>query len=333
MRTITALCSAAFAGVFALCLAPSFGFVRSRTADSCNPIFWRQSCVYIQPDNTFVPDLAGADVERIIQKSVNNWMTRTTGSFFKLNYLPASEPKSVTYKDHLSVVVFRSGTKFCRPASDGSAQVCYDASAAAVTTVSYINKKGDPDDGLIVDADIELNAVNNQFVEIGKNLPASDGRNQTDLENTLTHELGHLMGLDHTCRLSADPACLTDDQGQPRQTCDAIDRGRLLNPTYQAIYVTSMFAIAPQKDIEKRTPKADDVTGIAAVSPIANDPKVCEPPTTVATGCKCDMGNRGRPPMSALFTVGIAILAMLRRRRHQALLGQPEEHERHALGL
>jgi len=315
MRPVTVLWAAAFAGVFSLCVAPSFGFVRSRTADSCSPIFWRQSCVYIQPDNAFVPDMARADVERIIQKSVTNWTARTTGSFFKLNYLPASDSKSVTYKDHLSVLVFRSGAKFCRPASDGSMQVCYDQSAAAITTVSYINKQGDPDDGLIVDADIEFNAVDNQFVEIGKSLPASDGRNQTDLENTLTHELGHLMGLDHTCRLSADPTCFADDQGQPRQTCDAIDRGRLLNPAYQAIYVTSMFAIAPQKDIEKRTPKADDVSGVAAVSPIAKDPNVCELPSSLATGCRCEMGNTEQPPMTALFTMGIALLATLRRRR------------------
>lgn len=296
-------------------VTPALGYVRSRTADSCLPVYWRTSCVYIQPDSNYVPDLAGPDVERLVQKSIANWMTKTSQSFLKLNYLPASGAKEVTYKDHLSVVIFRTGSKFCRIAVDGSSQVCYDPSAAAVTTVSYINKKGDPDDGLIVDADIELNAVNNQFVEIGKTLPAPDSRNQTDLENTLTHELGHLMGLDHTCRLSADPACLVDDQKQPRQTCDTIDKGRLLNPAYQALYQTSMFAIAPPRDVEKRTPKADDVAGVSAVSPLANDPKSCEQPQTTATGCKCEMGVSARPPLGALLSLGVALLALLGRRR------------------
>jgi len=294
---------------------PSLGYVRSRTADSCSPIYWRQSCVYIQPDSNYVPDLAGPDVERIVQKSIANWITKTNQSFLKLNHLPASGSKEVTYKDHLSVVIFRTGSKFCRTAVDGSSQVCYDPSAAAVTTVSYINKKGDPDDGLIVDADIEMNAVNNQFVEIGRTLPAPDSRHQTDLENTLTHELGHLLGLDHTCRLSADPACQVDDQGQPRQTCDTIDRGRLLDPTYQAIYQTSMFAIAPPKDVEKRTPKADDVAGVTAVSPLASDPKSCEQPQATATGCKCDMGVSARPPLWTLLSLGVALLALLSRRQ------------------
>ena len=67
------------------------------------------------------------------------------------------------------MVVFRTGSHFCRPATDGEiAKSVTTLPAAAVTTVSYINKRAIPDDGLIVDADIELNAVNNQFVEIGE---------------------------------------------------------------------------------------------------------------------------------------------------------------------
>lgn len=297
--------------------APSASaYVRSRTQDSCLPVFWRQSCVYIQPDAGFVADMKGADVERIIQKSISNWMTRTSGSFVKLNFRAADGSKEVTYKDHLSVVIFRTGNKFCRPATDGNSQVCYDPSAAAVTTVSYINKKGDPDDGLIVDADIELNSVNNQFVEIGGTVPPADTRNQTDLENTLTHELGHLLGLDHTCRLSADPACLVDDKGQPRQTCDTIDKGRLLNPTYQAIYQTSMFAIAPPKDIEKRTPKADDVAGVVAASPIASDPKVCpDPSATTSSGCSCEVGRQEKTPTALILALLGGLASVLFRRR------------------
>lgn len=309
-------------GLVALLLGAdsALGYVRSRTQDSCLPVYWKQSCVFIQPDGNYVSDVAGPEVERIVQKSIASWMTRAGNSFLKLNYLPAAGAKELTYKDHLSVIIFRTGSKFCRPATAGAMQVCYDASAAAVTTVSYINKKGDLSDGLIVDADIEMNAVNNQFVEIGKPLPPADGRNQTDLENTLTHELGHLLGLDHTCRLSADPTCMVDHQNQPRQTCDTIERQRLLIPAYQELYQTTMFAIAPPKDIEKRTPKADDIAGIGAVSPIANDPKICEEPqTTDSSGCKCELGSAGHTPsgtpLGTMVGLGAALLALLGRRR------------------
>ncbi|HMU41508.1 MAG TPA: hypothetical protein PKE31_21045 [Pseudomonadota bacterium] len=283
---------------------PAHAYVRSRAEESCLPVYWKQTCVFIQPDANLNAGMPASDAERIIQKSISNWMSRTTGSFMKLNYVAPDGPKEVTYKDHLSVIVFRTGNKFCRPAVDGAEQVCYDPSAAAVTTVSYINKKGDPNDGWIVDADIEMNSVNNQFVEIGKPLPLPDSRNQTDLENTLTHELGHLLGLDHTCRLSADPACLTDNNGQARLTCESIDRQRLLNPTFQTIYETAMFAVAPPKDIEKRTPKADDIAGIAAVSPLADDPKVCQKPGTEASsGCSCEVGHQKTGAKGAAFAI------------------------------
>lgn len=319
MKPPSALVSALFV---ALSVAPennAAAYVRSRSGESCSAVYWKQSCVFVQPDSRFVADLPAQDVERIIQKSLNNWMSKTTGSFVKLHFLPADGVKETTYKDHLSVVVFRSGSRFCRPATQSGDQggefVCYDSSAAAVTTVSYVNKKGDPSDGRIVDADIEMNAVNNQFVEIGKPLPPMESRNQTDLENTLTHELGHLLGLDHTCRLGTDSSCLTDDKGQPRLLCDTIDKLRSTNPAYQTIYETAMFAIAPAKDVEKRTPKADDIAGVNAASPLDKDPKICEQPGTgESSGCSCQSANRS-PSAVASLCVALLLLGVLRRKR------------------
>ena len=65
-----------------------------------------------------------------------------------------------------------------------------------------------------------------------------------------------------------------------------------------------MFAIAPPKDIEKRTPKSDDVAGIVAVSPLVSDPKVCVDPAAMASsGLFLRSRNGQRHPPALWFAV------------------------------
>ena len=286
-RTGALLLAAAPALGVALGGADAQAYVRSR-GSSCQTVYWKQTCVYVQPDGNYVADLTGADVERITQQAVESWRTRIGASFIDIKYLPASGPREVTYKDGLQIIKFRTG-QWCRPAVDGKQAVCYDRSAAAITTVSFINKSGDPNDGKILDADIELNSVNNQFVDLDRPLPKADGRAQTDLWNTLTHEMGHMLGLDHTCRGPVDPtdACIVDDKGQARPLCSDVQRLRLSNPTYQTLYESTMFAVADPGDKEKRTPEADDVKGITDTYPKSMDPANCAPPGSSGTSTGC----------------------------------------------
>lgn len=66
----------------------------------------------------------------------------------------------------------------------------YDENAIAVTLLTI-----DPSTNDIIDADIVLNTASHKFAT----LPASSepGGPYDDLQNTLTHELGHAMGLAH----------------------------------------------------------------------------------------------------------------------------------------
>ena len=69
----------------------------------------------------------------------------------------------------------------------------YDPSVLALTTVTMcVNDTPDCAVGTIIDADIEINEQGYQFTT------SEAQRVQMDLANTITHELGHFLGIDHS---------------------------------------------------------------------------------------------------------------------------------------
>jgi hypothetical protein len=71
-------------------------------------------------------------------------------------------------------------------------------------------------DGAIVDADIEINGVNFSISVNGVTLGVTGC--DAELANTLTHELGHLHGLEHTCLATGDPQRV-DGNGSAVPSC------------------------------------------------------------------------------------------------------------------
>src|SRR5258706_15340411 len=139
-------------------------------------------------------------VQQIVTKSIANWQTVTFDAGCSYLKIIEDAPAALdAHLDNLNAIKFRSD-KWCRPAEKGNAEICYSAQAAAITTVFYTTSPGKANDGAIVDADIQLNEMNFTFVWVGLKVPPiRDNTMQSDLENTLTHELGHFQGLDHTC--------------------------------------------------------------------------------------------------------------------------------------
>ncbi len=270
---------------------PAAAYVLSVTS-GCNPFHWAQTCVIVTADSVGVPDMPLADVERVAGEAVQGWSSDGNGtSFLRMTYLAAASPRE-TVVDGWQVIKFRAG-RWCRPADASDPEICYDPGSAALTTVSYVSDHKNPkNDGRILDADIELNAVNNYFYDAG---PLSDAgttrpppsdpgtRKPLDLWDTLSHELGHLQGLDHTCTgwPGTDlPSCSRDGTGQPVVTCAAVEKDHTTDPLLGAIYATTMYPSAKANDIVKRTPKPDDMAGIAALYPIGMDPNLCGPAGT-----------------------------------------------------
>lgn len=151
--------------------------------------------------------------------------------------------------------------------------------AVALTTVTFR-----PSSGEILAADIEFNTADYDFTN-------NEGTAGTiiDFRNTLTHEVGHFLGLDHT--------------GNPQAT---------------------MYATAPPGEISKRTLHPVDVEGLCHIYPLglefeneSDDPEA-DDRSSSRRGCfgSCSQtgGSEEIPPFALLVTLlgGVALFRRFR---------------------
>src|SRR4029079_13396771 len=87
--------------------------------------------------------------------------------------------------------------------------ICNAPSATAATTVFATA------DGNIVDGDIDLNTLTFSWAVLDAQGSPSD---KQDLQSVLTHEIGHLIGLDHPCWSGIGDRAV-DDAGNPVPSC------------------------------------------------------------------------------------------------------------------
>jgi hypothetical protein len=278
-------------------------FVRTITKNTKVPLYWESGCALITYDTqgtTHIPGDAEFDeMDRILA----NWRAATQScSYFELR--PVGRADSEVGLDGTNLILFREDS-WCRPASSSDPEECYDASAAALTTVRFIDDDSSSRNGAILDADVEINAVNFAI--------SIDGASQvngckSDLANTLTHELGHLMGLDHTCWVKGER--LTDDQGNQVPNC--IPEAALPPDITEA----TMFNFQDCGETKKASPEQDDIDGICAIYPIADDPQECKPANLDRGGCCAVAGARGsaRGSGAGALLLAVAAGAVLRRR-------------------
>jgi MYXO-CTERM domain-containing protein len=205
--------------------------------------------------------------------------------------------------DYKNSLIFRT-LSWCRTAaSAGTCSNDYDAAALAITSV-FVNTK----DGRIRDADIEVNAKNFIWTDLDLNPTAHDGQ---DLQNALTHEMGHLIGLDHTCFQPGTPGePPLDNTGTPVPNCDSA------SPEVRA---TTMFASAIPGDLQKRTLAPDDLQAVCEIYPKAADPMIYpNPGEAPPTGCACATASprdaRGGLPLAGALVV-MALGGRRRKRR------------------
>jgi MYXO-CTERM domain-containing protein len=273
-------------------------FVPTRS-DGGTRLRWGGSCVFITPDAAGSNDVAGDGERSALQAAMDAW-NEALGACSYLRLMMEPPEALEVGLDGKNVVKFREET-WCRPMNCKKPPECYSPSATAIATVCFINNIDRPDDGTILDVDIEINSVH-YAIAVGCETTCASNGNGTlaDLQNTLTHELGHLLGLDHTCWDRLPPGPL-DDQGNPAPQCEP--RSALADEIVQA----TMYNFQSEGEVEKRTLEADDVEAVCTNYPSADDPRFCErTDITPEKSCCSVAGGRADPPWT---TIGLAVAA------------------------
>jgi MYXO-CTERM domain-containing protein len=169
-----------------------------------------------------------------------------------------------------------------------------DRGVVALTSVLY-----DPGTGRIVDADIEVNGWDGTVTAFSPSAPehgwyftcsglaarectsyGEDDCHYIDLANTVTHEVGHFIGLRHPCGEPGLPSC---SSGLPSSAVPWEER--------------TMFPNTDAGDVAKVSLSEDDVDGVCAIYP------------SDGGGCGCGSGGAGG---AGLLLLGA--LALRRRR-------------------
>ena len=293
---------------------PTVNYVAQVTTKSKTRMRWRSGCVFITADARGSTDIGAEQEFSIIKRVLENWQ-EATGACSYLQFRRNVAWEGDLGYDGVNRITFREQA-WCPPDVEPGSAGCYPIEATAITTVFHVDNPARPDDGMILDADIELNSVHYAMATSCETTCQSTGSGDLeDLENTLTHEMGHLVGLDHPCwtpRRNETGAIIDspplDDQGNEAPPCDPVTG---LTPD---ILEATMYARQSPGEVKKRSLVADDIRGFCALYPSASDPGTCEPMFVDAGGCR--VHREDAPLGDALITLALlaGTILVVRRR-------------------
>ncbi len=266
-------------------------------------LYWKSGCVYVAYDIDGTSHISGTGEFDVMDAVFARWRTDAQSCSYLTVERDTPKDSEVGF-DGRNVVLFRED-KWCRPASKDEPEECHSPSAAALTTLFFIEDEESDRNGEILDADIEFNAVDFAISVNGDS--ASPVNCKSDLANTFTHEVGHLFGLDHTC-WDGRGTVPRDQNGSPVPTCTS---GAVSDAARQA----TMYAFQECGETKKATLEQDDIDGLCGIYPLADDPKQCKRADLGGGGC-CSVGPTPTlPPLGTLLLFALVAGALRRRGR------------------
>lgn len=220
--------------------ASAQAFVCTRASASGPSLAWGERNIELRVSNVPGAEIDVGVLEEALGFAVEQWTDSDSCSDMVLSLGEITNHKTVGFDwaagaddpANKNIVVFRK--------SEDEATVdrwLHPLSAIALTTVTYVNSNG-----TILDADIELNDAYYTFTNCD---PEEDCAIAVDLKNTLTHEVGHVLGLDHP----------------PFNAPESVG--------------ATMASSAPEGEIEKRDLAEDDINGLCFIYPFGEDNQEC----------------------------------------------------------
>jgi hypothetical protein len=285
-------------------------FVRSRV-EARNPsaqcLFWTVPTLTWQLSSVGNPKTPQEEQKQrefeAIRRSFQSWqqLFDACGNL-RISEGPLVDDRKVGYEqkgDNRNIVLFRSTSCKERVSADnacwdedtcGNDFDCWDGDpqTIALTLTTYDEKSG-----IVYDSDIQLNANGFVFTTVDspphpacpRPITTNPGNCvATDVQNTMTHEIGHLLGLDHTWAT-----------------------GSVMNPS------------APQGEVSKRTIDEGSADFVCRTYPKGKASQSCVTPTLEGSGSVAVLGH---PPTGCsssgagagwLAMAGWALLAWRRR--------------------
>ena len=285
--------------------APAWGYVRKRT-DGGIPEYWQVSCMPTTVYTNGFWDMTIDEIGKSISAAAHAWspsaVTCPDGvshPFLEIVLQMArddTKPPLPAYDGHNTVIFF---TESFRPPENSPIQL-------GVIALTSVFARAD---GHIVDADVQLNAIDYDWANRDENFGPANGLDPYDLQNAITHEFGHFQGLGHTCWAPfSDFEQPIDDKDAGVPLCEA-------TPADSGLAQTVMFAtIDGPGELTKRTLSADDIRAVCEIYPAASDPHSCSIDTP-ADGCGCSAAAGPAEIVEGAGLLALAAVVIALRRR------------------
>lgn len=264
------------AAALMLTAGPVAAYERSTTSED-DPLEWNQRIIHYALHSAGSDDIPLETLETEVALSFQPWAEQPCASLeFIYDGLKSegADPEDIGYDlngPNQNIIVFRETRDGWQILEPGNRR--REPTVIAVTIVTFCEGAGGQCDlpGEILDADIEVNGAFFRF-STEDNPPTA----RFDLRNTLTHEVGHLLGFDHT-------------------------------PDTEA----TMFPSAPIGETRKRTLAPDDINALCDVYARIYD----ERKSTDDDDCSTTPGRPRSAAPALLLLAGLAALSGRHRRR------------------